>query len=58
MVKLYYNNLLTLFLLKESIQFGYYINLSFDLIYHPNLIAVPQLECLIHSKISLPVQYS
>ncbi|KAM3132345.1 hypothetical protein pb186bvf_015559 [Paramecium bursaria] len=56
--KLYYNYLFTLYLMKDSINFGQLIDFSLNMVYNPGFIAVPQFDCLINSLFQYPIQYT
>ncbi|KAM3136528.1 hypothetical protein pb186bvf_011331 [Paramecium bursaria] len=58
LLKLYYNYLFTIFILKDLFNFGYIISISLNFIYNPNITAVPQFDCLINSAVPTPIQYT
>ncbi|KAM3132341.1 hypothetical protein pb186bvf_015555 [Paramecium bursaria] len=58
LLKLYYNYLFTLYLLKDLINFGQFIDLSLNVIYNPSFIAIPQFDCLINQYFQYPIQYT
>ncbi|KAM3131596.1 hypothetical protein pb186bvf_016260 [Paramecium bursaria] len=58
LLKLYYNYLFTLYLLKDITNFGNIIDFSLNIVYNPSFIAVAQFDCLINKLVQFPIQYT